>query len=187
MRIAEDYMQREAWRWPAYLTPEKKAGNLLRNGSFEIQGDNQDWTTKSWRKNAEAATIAEGLAQDGNRSAFVQAAIADDAFFAQEVAVRPNTNYLLSGWVKTKGVTLVEKIRNVGANLSVHGVFAEHSLSVTGDSDWNYVVLQFNSGPLTKVQALARLGFNNSTCTGKAWFDDLCLIEDPWVPPSSTK
>ena len=117
----------------------------------------------------------------------MQAANADDAFFAQDVAVQPNTNYLLSGWVKTEGVTLVEKIRHVGANLSVLEFANKHSLSVTGDSEWSYLALQFNSGPLTKVQARARLGFTNSTCTGKAWFDDLCLIEDPWVPPSSKK
>ncbi|MEJ7592804.1 MAG: protein kinase [Planctomycetaceae bacterium] len=80
MGLAEDYMKREAWRWPAYLTAERKARNLLRNGSFETEGDNQDWTTSSWRKNAEAATIAEGLAHEGNRSGFVQAAIADDVF-----------------------------------------------------------------------------------------------------------
>ena len=57
----------------------------------------------------------------------------------------------------------------------------EHSQSVTGDSDWTYLALQFDSGQRTKIQVCARLRHRSSTCTGKAWFDDLCLIplEDP--------
>ena len=45
------------------------------------------------------------------------------------------------------------------------------------NSDWTFLTLAFNSRDRTAVEVSARLGHHGSTCTGKAWFDDLCLIE----------
>ena len=50
---------------------------------------------------------------------------------------------------------------------------------------WTYLALKFHSGERTKLQVSARLGHHSSACTGKAWFDDLCLIplDDPRPSP----
>ena len=108
LELAETYWQWEERHWvtvASYRTAERKQRNLLRNGSFENQPATQMWRALSWRNIAEAVSIEMGVAHDGNSSALLAADIADHVVLEQrEVAVNPNTDYLLSGWVKTKGV-----------------------------------------------------------------------------------
>lgn len=76
----------------------------------------------------------------------------------------------------------MQKGANFGANLSLEGAY-EHSESITGDTDWTYVTLLFDSGQRTEVSACTRLGFYNSIAKGAAWFDDVNLIELPSKSP----
>jgi len=104
--------------------------------------------------------------------------LADNGKYVQKVAVKPRTRYLLSGWIKTKDVVVVEKGGRTGANLSIDGGY-EASTSLVGTNDWTYVVLVFDSANRTDVTVCARLGFFYSTAKGTAWFDDLSLVEIP--------
>jgi WD40 repeat protein/serine/threonine protein kinase len=149
--------------------------SLLLNGSFEVQTGNTVWTPHSWRQNAHAAAIKAGIAYTGKSAALLATDVVDDVRLCQDVVVQPNTDYLLCGWVKTEGVELKQEGK-IGANLCLFGSFQEHSHSVKGDRDWTRLTLNFNSGQRTSVKACVRLGYQNSTCIGKAWFDDLCLI-----------
>lgn len=111
----------------------------------------------------------------------------NDISFTQELIVQPHTDDLLSGWVKTEDVKIVQEGGKVGANLSLLES-TERSSSLTGTNDWTYLTLMFNSQDLTTFRAGARLGHNGSTCTGKVWFDDLDLTPiDPPKAPGETK
>ncbi|MBI3466590.1 MAG: protein kinase [Planctomycetes bacterium] len=157
--------------------PDPKRTNLLQNGSFE-EGDSS-WARISYRSlerdNLEAISIQSDVWRDGRRSVLLRTDFQDDVRLVQQVSVKPQTNYLFSGWVMTRNAKITEPGGQVGANLSVIG--GEHSNSVTGDSDWTYLTVVFNSESRTAVEVCARLGHRWSTCTGKAWFDDLSLIE----------
>jgi hypothetical protein len=162
---------------PGYLTSERRKSNLLSDASFEEEAKDR-WAVVSWRQNKRAAAIQHGGyggATHGKKALVIRSAEADDARYLQKVKVKPNTRYLLSGWAKTKDVTM-EKDGRIGANLSLDGGL-EKSASLVGTNDWTYLTLIFDSAKRSEVAVCARLGFYSSTAKGAAWFDDLCLIE----------
>ena len=167
---------------PEYLTAEVRRQNLLRNGSFEAEAG--DWAGGSWRGNAKAAAVVPAKAHDGKQAALLQSDLADDACFKQAVRVKPKTKYLFCGWVKTQDVTITDKGATAGANLSVLGGFERSPARLTGTTDWTYLSFVFDSGERTTVEVAARLGHHASLASGRAWFDDLCLIEFPERKPS---
>lgn len=102
-----------------------------------------------------------------------------DTFLEQKVLLKPNTNYLFSGWIKTDGVEVFENGSH-GAHLSLFAPgFKRESRSVEGTVDWTYVALHFRTeGPdKQRIPLGPRLGNNSSTARGTAWFDDLKLLE----------
>lgn len=170
-----------AVRTPGYITPDRRKRNLLVDGSFETEAGGR-WLVVSWRQNREAAVVQGEEVKEGEKAVVIRSADADDARYLQQVAVKPNTRYLLCGWVRTKGVEVVEKGGRHGANLSLDGGY-EATDSLVGTRDWTYVTLIFDSGKRSEVTVCARLGFYFSTAKGTAWFDDLVLLElDPPVP-----
>jgi hypothetical protein len=148
----------------------------LKDASFE-NAAGSDWSASTWRRNPQAVTRVDG-GREGQHALRLQATVADDVQYRQRVAVKPQTPYLLSGWIKTQDVQIVEKGGTRGANLAVDGAGTwEATAPVLGDTDWTYVTLAFDSGQRTEIGVAARLGFFYSTVTGTAWYDDLCLIE----------
>lgn len=160
---------------PGFLTPERRKQNLLVGGTFE-DGSGGTWTVGSFRGNAAAAAVEGGVAKEGQKAVVIRAPVNDDARYLQRVAVTPNTRYLVSGWIKTKDVVVVEPTGRTGANLSIDAHTYEMSQSVVGTNDWRYASFLFDSGTRTEVLVCARIGFVYSTSKGEAWFDDLCLI-----------
>jgi hypothetical protein len=160
---------------PEYLIPELKKLNLLRDGSFEEAGA-PAWTLGSWRGNRNAGHIARLKARDGKQVAVVDSDQSDDITYKQTVAIQPKTKYLFCGWAKTQNVTIAEKGGAAGANLSVLGGFERSPTSMTGSKDWTYLSFTFDAGDRTSIEVAVRLGHHGSTASGRAWFDDLCLI-----------
>jgi hypothetical protein len=158
---------------PEYLTTARRRTNLLHNPSFE--GDAGAWKGRSWRDNPTAASVVTEDAHSGPSCVRLTASDADDVQFVQRVSVEPYTNYLFSGWVRTRDVRIVETGGDCAAHLCVLTT-GEQSHSVAGTSDWRYVVLMFYSRDENEVEVATRLGGNGSTVAGTAWFDDLCLI-----------
>lgn len=156
------------------------AASLLSNGDFE-SGDVLpfDWTPDVW---ASGATFVwdDTQAHSGSWSAKISSATANDARFLQDVAVQPNTDYRLSGWIKTQDVAHTSESVDAGANLSLYGTYTR-TPALTGTNDWTQVSLDFNSGSSSYVAIAARLGYWSGTTTGTAWFDQLTLV--PLNPP----
>lgn len=160
---------------PNYLTAARRRANVLVDSSFE-NANAKRWSVLSWRQNSAAVRIQSDDAKSGKNAVAITSVEPDDARYTQKVRVKPNTHYLLAGWIKTNDVTVVQSGGRIGACLCLEGGY-EASRSLVGDNGWTYVTLQFNSGNRTAVTICARLGFYGSTATGSAWFDDLVLIE----------
>lgn len=151
-------------------------GNLLLDGGFEKQPET-NWQPRSWRGNAGAVSFEGDVVMAGKRAAMIRSEIADDVALLQKVTVKPHTTYELSGFVRTKDVSIVqEEGTKKGATLAVHGGY-ECSRSIKGTNDWTCLTLKFNSGNRHELEVGPRLGFYNSTATGTIWVDSLSLQE----------
>lgn len=143
--------------------------NLVQNGGFEIPGQMPDDYALGWTARGEPGVHLsrdEQYAHSGSSSVRIYSPIGDEASFEQELTVEPETQYLLTGWIKTENVD-----SGTGATLSLIGTWF-HSEGRFGTTDWTRVVLWFNSGTRTKVRIGARLGYPSK---GTAWFDDIRL------------
>jgi len=149
--------------------------NLVENCSFELPWDNRVWKLESWLGNKEACQISS-ISHQGMYAIRISSDKADDIRLTQIVSIKPNTRYLFNCWAKTENVTINEEGGNTGANLS-QSISSKTSLSLVGSSDWKYLAVVFDSKNNAKVKISLRLGHHGSTCTGKAWFDDVKLIE----------
>jgi eukaryotic-like serine/threonine-protein kinase len=158
------------------LTPALKDRSLLRDGLFE--SSNSPWQRRSWREDEVPGTkpFVPQTVRDGERSPQVESSVADDVFLGQIVAVKPGRRYMLSGWCRTEDVIVTEKPGDVGANLSLFPGY-ERSASLVGTKGWTFLSMTFDAKDRTQVTVTARLGHHYSAATGRAWFDDLCLIE----------
>lgn len=153
-------------------------GNLLTNPGFErgASGAPSAWSTDIFA----GATLSWDTAQShrGCRSVKIAAAAPDDARWIQTINVTPGQSYLLSGWIKTEGVTHSAQSVDAGANLSLFQTW-EHSQGVFGTQDWTHISMVFNAGSRSQVTIAARLGYWSGTTTGTAWFDDLRVVPIP--------
>ena len=157
-------------------------GNLLVNPGFEaVDGDGlpTGWYTGVWMRDPGVSVFS--MTGDGRTgaAAVIENNMANDARFAQNVPVEPDSLYRLSGWVQA--VDIEDSGR--GANLSVEGVFV-FSPSVFGTTeDWVFVELYGRTGPeQTEVTVFARLGGYSGLSVGLAAFDDLCFEQVDSVP-----
>ena len=110
----------------------------------------------------------------------------------QDVPVRPDTEYRLSGWIKTDGVPDT----GTGAHLQVEGTFNAsewiftlpdrrtemmgRSAVLYGSTDWRYVTCIFRTRrDQKKIRVICGLGDYGAQTTGTAYFDGIQLIEVP--------
>jgi len=159
-------------RGPATLGP-----NLFPNPSFEElteAGTPKNWNTKIFRGSALHA-VDRKAAKSGENSLRISSEVGADAGWYTEVKVKPNTDYRLSGWIKTEAVA--------GANgglLNAHGYPAKgpegRTRGLRKRNDWTRVETDLNTGNKTQLSFSALYG-GWGTSTGTAWYDDLALQE----------
>jgi putative membrane-bound dehydrogenase-like protein len=184
--LASDEWLREAQkvvlRVHGVAAPQVAGGNLLPNPGFEASDamPPQGWERRHYNGEAQWDNVSgAGAAHSGNRALHVVSSTGADSSYFVDVSVSPNTEYQLSGWVRTKGVTGA-----LGALLNVHGTQFQ-TKAVSGDSDWTRIETTFNSGDKTMVSVNALFG-GYGRSKGEAWFDDLQLAT-PGATPAPDK
>lgn len=143
--------------------------NLLKNPSFEegLSG----WKHKAFNSNGSVKTDSEEK-RTGAQAIYLENTSPDDNFLTQDIPVKPKTRYRLTGYIKTRDVTG----QGGGATLALAGGF-EKSEVIEGTKSWTKVTLEFESGPHEQITLGARLGHHGRLSKGKAWFDDITLVE----------
>ena len=163
---------------PDFLTPELKKQNMLGNASFE-DANSQAWAFGSWQADPNAGKIVKIEGHDGEVSNCV--AFETDQpnvmWFKQVVRVKPKTKYLLSGWAKIDNITRREA-GMTGAILCIDAYDCSPAVML-GTKDWTYLSCVVDSGDRTVFDVKVQVGNWSSAASGKAWFDDICLIELP--------
>lgn len=151
--------------------------NLLPNSSFEELSASDSlpakWEVRTY--NGEAThEIDNEISRKEKRSVKIRSGDGADTSLFTSVTVKPETEYRLSGWVKTQGVAGAR-----GAQLNVHEIQSPQSARTRGltkKNDWTYLSVDFNSGEREKISVnLLFGGWGNST--GTAWWDDVALQE----------
>jgi hypothetical protein len=168
--------------WAAYMIVKAKnllAYSQLHNGSFEIGGISPDgWAGNAWIPSEAAFTWDSTQSHSGARSIKIASSIANDARWTQRITVKPNTEYRLSGWIKTENVTHTLETYDAGANLSLFDPYSFiYSVGLFGTNNWKNVSMTFNTGSNTEISIACRLGMWIGSSSGVAWFDDLSLEE----------
>lgn len=155
-------------------------GNLLNNPSFEeVTGESPTgWET--WGYNSGSVfKIEDGVGHDGKKFVSITSENENDARYKQTVAVKENTTYKLSCWVKTENVGT----ERTGAIISLLDyVFSSKDLKGT-NNEWQYTEMYFKPGAgISSVVVTVSLGGHGNMNKGKAYFDDLSLEEVTNVP-----
>lgn len=152
-------------------------GSGLRDGDFESPAALQSWDLNVYGARPEL-TIDPQVRHAGKPSLRIQAKEPSDTALGQEVQVRPNALYRLSGWVKTQGLApgsaralgTLQVQHQGGRGTIVSG--PNHS----GDTDWTEVAIGFRAPPDGRVRiCLFFAGFGKGT--GTVWFSGLELEE----------
>lgn len=146
--------------------------NIIPNPSMEsfLGGDIYAWESRRY-SGAATETIADNVAHSGSHSLRIESGSGSDTSWKIDVDVEPNTEYRLSGWIKTSGISGA-----MGALLNVHGTSATEGATkaVSGNSDWTEVSLIFNSGGRRQVSINCLFG-GWGWAKGEAWYDDIAL------------
>jgi mono/diheme cytochrome c family protein len=151
--------------------------NLLVNGDLEKVG--KDGFPEGWKRRDYGGTSkAEGnkgaewtlledkkVAHGGNRSLRCITRADADTSFHQDVAIKPNTTYRMSGWIKSHSL-------KGKASFNDHIGRAETEKVTTRDSSWVQVESVFTNKdkPTASINIL-------HVAKGDAWFDDVSLTE----------
>jgi murein DD-endopeptidase MepM/ murein hydrolase activator NlpD len=163
--------------WPLLgtsLYTIKPSPNLLYNGGFEEGTPLHPtlWGHNAWQPSNSTFAWDSLQFHSGKRSIKISSNIANDAWWEQTIQVQRNSNYRLSGWIKTANVDQTQGDR--GANLSILDDFIS-TIKLNGTNNWTYVSGDFNTGESTEITVAARLGMYGGDITGTAWFDDVKL------------
>lgn len=160
--------------WPRG-TGDIQEGNLLLNGGFEALNEHQmplDWYTDDYLRTPGYTDYSaeEGVITIVNHDY-------NDARFAQQVEVRPDSLYCFSGEIRA------EAEGGWGANLSVADVYAFSECVYDSEGEWRTVRIYGRTGENQKqVTVFARLGGYSGEAVGTASFRNLKLEQVKSVP-----
>lgn len=155
-----------------YCQGADEAENLIRNASFEKarEGKPVEWGTQNWSGSGKFEYAKIG--RTGKASVMISSEVGGDISWMQSVAVKPNTKYRLSGWIKCENL---KSGSGRGALLNVHNIQSGRTQAVKGTTDWCQVSVVFNSG--INYEILINCLFGGwGRSTGKAWYDDISLV-----------
>ncbi len=166
------------------LGPGKLGPNLLPNPSFEEltdTGEPRGWKVRTYKGKA-GHDLDTKIAHSGAHALRIQSEDGADTSWFAKVEVEPDTDYRLSGWIRTQGLSGAR-----GALLNVHEIQGENharTRALTKRNDWTEVEVFFNSGNHKKLSINALFG-GWGTATGAAWWDDVSLQKVTYGDPAA--
>ena len=161
-----------------------ESAELLENGGFETltaSGAPAGWYTTAYREQEGYSRLAvtSEKAHSGQYSVMVENASLNDARYTYTVKVEPSSMYRLSGYV------LVESMEDVGngANFGIEGLYAFSECLYDTNGEWQYLEWYGETGEnQTEVTIGVRVGGYSAESVGKAYFDDMSLVEVATLP-----
>ncbi|MEO6788832.1 MAG: carbohydrate binding domain-containing protein [Chthoniobacteraceae bacterium] len=153
-------------------SPESARGNLFKNPNFENGTD--DWKITASKKLGKVQIDLKER-HNGKPSLRIENSDFDHTLVTQKIAVKPNTRYLLEGYIKTDNVK-PEKYEKEGAELMVTGGW-KRTEPLPKTHGWTRVTLSYDSESHSEIEVGASLGHYYCASKGTAWFSELSLTE----------
>lgn len=151
-----------------YFLSIKETLDYIRNGDFE-SGTLQDY---SYDVVGKGAVVNKETDADGVHSGNYSLKMTGYSDFTNNLQVKPNTDYIVYGWVKTTGANAYLRVRSLKNDTKALGSGTIKVLdnTVVRDKSWQRVYGEFNTGDNEKL--LLWLAVDDG---GTAYFDDLVL------------
>lgn len=157
---------------------------LVENGGFEQLDEYHDpekWYESTYHDEPgySRLMITDEKAHSGTYSAMVENASLNDARFITTAAVKPNRYYRLSGYV------LVESMgeEGNGANFGLEDIASSSVGLYDTNGEWQYLEWYGKTGPGQRSLTFGvRVGGFGGESIGRAYFDDISLVEVKSVP-----
>jgi dolichyl-phosphate-mannose-protein mannosyltransferase len=169
-----------------FLTQAALSGadqNLVQNPSFEetVNGNPSIWSEVTWVNDPGITSFGIDTAKphSGKSSGFIVNKKENHARFVQVITVSENSMYKFSAWIRTE---------NVGDALLGAGIGITDKLEFGGDirktSDgWKQAEIYVKTGAgINFISIMLSLGTYGALNTGKAWFDDISIVETDTIP-----
>ena len=165
--------------------------NLFQNPSMEDPASGsgpmpEGWSTMTYNGNATHTYATTG--SDGERSVQIQSDEGADASWQVTASVETDTEYTLSGMVRTESLELVDGSGfgegPLGASFNIEQIANTSSGTqwdtipegLTGTNDWTELSVTVNSGSNEELLINALFG-GYGQATGSAWFDNVTLTD----------
>jgi uncharacterized protein len=168
---------------PAPQVHEMKKDNIAKNGDIELLTRSLPPQPLHWRPETFGGKAQHTISQNGRKGACLEITSTSgaDTSWAQDIPLEKNTDYVISGWVKTEGISGA-----TGALLEIHNLNGKQpkSRAITGTTDWTLVSFNISSGNQTTIQLNTLFG-GWGLSKGKAWFDDITVVATGKSRPGS--
>ncbi len=175
--------------WMLVVLPVREVraeeGNLLQNAGFENSASTSDspdyWSRDAWVQTEGASVFGnvQDQAHSGNSAAMVENIQPNHAKWIQPISVKPETDYLISGWVQVVQMGSGE----IGATIFPLGVGGAFPDLKDSEGQWRQLQFYGRTGPEQQELTLAAgIGGYGRLNTGKAYFDDLDVREIVTLP-----
>lgn len=148
-----------------------RGANLINQAGFEQQPSSS--TTSPWYSQGKAGVDRNlGFARTGANNAWARNTTGWNAI-KQEVSVEPNSDYTLTGWIKTSGNS---RDGYFGARLVNGGPILNEAHLTQGYAHYTQLTVRFNSGSNHSIELYAGLWANSED----TWIqvDDLSLTKN---------
>jgi uncharacterized protein len=149
--------------------------NLLPNPDFSGKAGEapSDWSPRVYggKKDDVEMILADG-GRNGGTCLKITAKGPVDAGAGAEIAVKPNTRYLLSGWIKADNL---QPRGGMGALFNIHGKEPK-TQATNGNRDWTQFQIEFNTDNDQEILIHCLFG-GYGAAVGTAFFDDVSLTE----------
>ena len=148
--------------------------DLLLNGDFE-QGSGDTpavWQRDSgWDPAHAAYHWVAGAGRNGSYASTIESSTANDAHFMQNGVGEPFRVYKLSGYIKGQGLS-----GGAGATIGLPGWGP--NVGRTGTFDWTLFEMPVATIADGSFEVWVRIGGYGNVTSGKAYFDDLTMVQD---------
>jgi len=160
------------------LTLPSDQGGAVLNGSFEFLPQLSGWGTDAFSPSAvQFIWELPGSGRNATRSVSIDSSNLNDASWKQTViGLTPGETYWVTGWIRGQDIVR-EPGRMTGANICIEGTWSHAPDYLDGTFDWTQASFSFVAPGSGTVTIGCRLGYWSNTTRGKAWFDDIRIVQ----------